>query len=168
MMREERCIALTLFCRVHANGGLVLLCPSSWKHRDPSLSWTCIHWWPWNEMKGGHAEARKPCGQSGALSCMKAGLQNLISLTALTAGFKSVGCCESGPLREIWPILTFCRRKLEAERNRCPSCRKWESGRKTEGNFILTRMKRIQIRHMVRFRSTDNSKENPHSAVASL
>lgn len=41
----------------------------------------------------GAQRQEKPCGQNGALSCMKAGLQNLISLTALAAGFKRVSVC---------------------------------------------------------------------------
>lgn len=60
------------------------------RQRDPSLSCICIHRWPWNERRGGQRQ-EKPCGQREAPSCMKAA--NLISLTALAAGFERVWGC---------------------------------------------------------------------------
>lgn len=84
-----------MLCRlqggVHANGALLPLSPSC-------LESTEIHLCHVHVLTGGLEMRRragaqwqeKPCGQSGAPSCMKAGLQNLISLTALAAGFKGV------------------------------------------------------------------------------
>lgn len=87
-----------MLCRlqggVHANGALLLLSPSRLESTEIHLCH--VHVFTGGlEMRrrAGAQKQEKPRGQSRALSCMKAGLQNLISLTALAAGFKRVWVC---------------------------------------------------------------------------
>lgn len=100
---EEReckwCRACRMLCGlqdgVHANGGTQPYCYLARAAGRAQRSISVMYMYSQVALKwdGGGQKQDKPCGQSRALSCMKAGLQNLISLTALTAGFERVWGC---------------------------------------------------------------------------
>lgn len=90
------CRACRMLCGlqdgVHANGGTQPYCYLDRAAGRAQRSISVMYMYSQVALKwdGGGQKQEKPCGQSRALNCMKTGLQNLISLTALTAGFERV------------------------------------------------------------------------------